>query len=493
MQSSLVSKFTRRVAFGVPGDQTLPADPVAWASAQVAALPPIDVLEPNGERRQDLPKDMRLLWSMDEVMHAFEQHQRAERLSFEKAKELSAKDFEDYRERMVFTPFSRLEHWKEVQARETTALFGGAPVFERFWHFWSNHFMVAPGNQNNNTLVGPFQRSLRPLMLGKFRDMLFNAVTHPGMLVYLDNNRNTGPNSRAARERWTKDSINENLGRELLELFTLSPSASYSQKDVEGATLILTGWRDMKPDKWHKGQKLGTYFDFDRHEPGSQEVLGKKYSAFFRPSGKLEDLVTDLANHPATAEHLATKLCVYFLDDAPPAAAIASVKEAFINSQGDLPTVHRAVIQACWTHLEHTRKFVSPETWFLQVLTLTGTEPPRTVPITKSTPGIKTTNLLGDLGQGLPRCPQPNGWPIRSTDWISKEMLDRRLRVLGVLADMSRRTGMGQQALRRIVAGCQRDVPPQETAAQLLLKPEVQADMRLAWIAYLASPTLLWS
>jgi hypothetical protein len=78
-------------------------------------------------------------------------------------------------------------------------------------------------------------------------------------------------------------------------------------------------------------------------------------------------------------------------------------------------------------------------------------------------------------------------------DWISKEMLDRRLRVLGVLADMSRRTGKAQQAMRHIVAGSQRDVPPYETAAQLLLKPEVQADMRLAWVAFLASPTLLWS
>jgi hypothetical protein len=72
-------------------------------------------------------------------------------------------------------------------------------------------------------------------------------------------------------------------------------------------------------------------------------------------------------------------------------------------------------------------------------------------------------------------------------------MLDRRLRVLGVLADMGRRTGMAQKVMRRIVSGCQRDVPPHETAAQLLLKPEVQADMRLAWVAYLASPTLLWS
>ena len=493
MHSSLVSKFTRRVAFGVPGDQALPTDPVAWANAQVALLPPIGVLEPNGERRQDLPPEMRLLWSMDEVMHAFERHRRTARLSLKKAKELSTKDYQDYRERTIFSPYSRLEHWKEVQARETTALYGQAPVFERFWHFWSNHFMVAPGNQNNDTLVGPFQRSLRPLMLGNFREMLWNAVTHPGMLVYLDNNRNTGPNSIAALKKWTNNSINENLGRELLELFTLSPSAGYTQKDVEGATLILTGWREMKPDKWHKGQKLGTYFDLNRHEPGSQEVLGKNYTAHFRPSSKLEDLVTDLAQHPATAEHLAKKLCVYFLDDTPPAAAIKSVKEAFINSQGDLSTVHRAVILACWTHLESTQKFVSPETWFLQVLTLSGTQPPRTVPVTKNTPGIKTPYLLGDLGQELPRCPQPNGWPIRSSDWISKEMLDRRLRALGVLANMSQRNGQAMQAMRCIVAGSQRDIPPNEMAAQLLLKPEVQADMRLAWLAYFASPALLWS
>jgi uncharacterized protein (DUF1800 family) len=493
MQSSLVSKFTRRVAFGVPGDKALPDDPVAWANAQLAVLPPMDILESDGTRRKDLPADMRLLWEMDDVMHAFEQHQRAERLSFEKAKELSTEDYQEYRERNIFTPFFRLEHWKEVQARETTALYGQAPVFERFWHFWTNHFMVAPGNQNNDTLVGPYQRSLRPFMLGNFREMLWHAVTHPGMLVYLDNNRNTGPNSKAARQKWTKDSINENLGRELLELFTLSPKAGYTQKDVEGATLILTGWRDMKPDKWHKGQKLGTHFDFDRHEPGSQEVLGKKYTAYFRPSGKLEDLVTDLAQHPATAEHLATKLCVYFLDDAPPAAAIASVKAAFISSQGDLPTVHRAVIQACWTHIESTRKFVSPETWLLQILTLTGTEPPRNIPLTKGTPGLKTPFLLGDLGQELPRCPQPNGWPIRSTDWISKEMLDRRLRVLGVLAEASRRGGKGQQTMRRIVAVSQRDVASGDPTAQLLLKPEVQADTRLAWIACLASPSLLWS
>ncbi len=493
MQQQLISKFTRRVAFGLPGGQSLPEDPVAWAMSQLRSVPPIDILERDGTRRADLPADMKLLSDMDEVMHAFVDHKRIEKESFEKAKSLSPREYEAYRERTVGTPYWRLEHWKEVQARETTALFGGAPVFERFWHFWTNHFMVAPGNQNNDTLIGPYQRALRPLMMGSYREMLWQAVTHPSMLVYLDNNRNTGPRSKAAREKWTTDSINENLGRELLELFTISPSAGYTQQDVEGTTLILTGWRDMKPDKWHKGQRLGTYFDFDRHEPGSQTVLGKKYTAFFKPSAKLEDLVTDLANHPATARHLAHKLCVYFIDDDPPAEAVAKVEAAFINSKGDLPTVHQAVIAACWETIETTRKFASPETWFLQVLTLAGAEPPRTIPLTREVRGIKTPYLLGDLGQEIPRCPQPNGWPIRSIDWISKEMLDRRLRVLSVIGGEERRAGRSVDMRVKVTMAARRDLYPDSPALPLLKQADTFNDLRLGLVAFFASPDILWS
>ncbi len=492
-QASLVSKFTRRVAFGFTGDQALPADPLNWAITQLTQDPPIDIIERDGSRRQDLPADMVLLSDIHQVMHAFATHQRVEMESFEKAKSLSASAYEDYREAVIQNPYMRLEHWKEVQARETTALFGKAPVFERFWHFWTNHFLVAPGNQNNDTLIGPYQRSLRPLMKGSYRDLLWHAVTHPSMLVYLDNNRNTGPNSKAAREKWTKDSINENLGRELLELFTLSPKGGYTQKDVEATTLILTGWREMKPDKWHKGEPLGTYFDFNRHEPGSQEVLGKRYTAFFRPSSKLEDLITDLAAHPATAQHLASKLCVYFIDDDPPQEAVAKVRAAFESSKGHLPTVHQAVIEACWEHIEKTRKFASPETWFLQVLTAIGAEPPRTIPLSKTVQGHKTPYLLGDLGQELPRCPQPNGWPIRSVDWISKEMLDRRLRVLSVFANDARRASNVADLQLKLVQAARRDLPPDSPSWRLFDSARDNRDLRLALISYFASPEFLWS
>jgi uncharacterized protein (DUF1800 family) len=485
-----VHAFTRRVAFGLPAGVEPPQDPVAWAVGQLQRTPPIDIIERDRTRRADLPAGLQLLWSMDEVMHASHTHQEAERASFEKGRTLTREQFQLERRRDIEIPYFQLEHWKETQARASTALHGEAPVFERFWHFWTNHFMVAPGNQNNDTTVGPFQRSLREKMLGSFRDLLWHATVHPAMLVYLDNNANTGPRSRAVRERWTRNSINENLGRELLELFTLSPEGGYTQKDVEATTLILTGWRDMKPDRHRKpGVPLGTFFDFDHHEPGAQTVMGKTYSAFLRQSGKLEDLVTDLAAHPATARHLARKLCVYFLDDEPPAQAVAHVERVFIQSKGHLPAVHQAVIEMAWAHIGTTRKFVSPETWLLQTLTLSGLDLPRMLPLDNQS-GIKTHHLLGDLGQPIPRCPQPNGWPIRSVEWISKELLDRRVRYAGLLAGELIKQDNAAATLRSLV---ERHVPAGSPEGALVRGALARDNLRVAHTLLHVSPSLLWA
>lgn len=493
MSAELQHRFVRRMAFGLAPGQALPENPLAWAIGQVEVshAPRIDILEPDGQVRSDLPAQVRLRWHMDEVMHAFAAHQEIERKSFELGKLGDRKAYEDFRRQEVNIPYVRAEHWKEVQARVTTALHGEQPVFERFWHFWANHFMVAPGNQNNDTLVGPYQRHLRELMCGSYRDMLFSAVTHPGMLVYLDNNHNTGPRSKAVRERWTKNSINENLGRELLELFTLSPTGGYTQQDVEATTLILTGWRDLKPDRhWNRSTPLGTYFDHNRHEPGSQTVMGKRYQALFKPSSKLEDLISDLAAHPATAEHLARKLCVYFVDDEPPAEAVALVHKAFVDSQGHLPTVHQAVVEATWAHMGRTRKFSSPESWYLQTLKTSGLPPPRQDALSDS-PGLRTHFLLGDLGQALPRCPQPNGWPIRSAEWISKEMLDRRVRLLLVLQrQFSGAHGNPQaffeQHVRPLLAA-------QSNDSQAVMAQVKQGRMVQAFVFWHASASMLWS
>lgn len=489
--SAALHQFSRRVAFGLRPGQPLPADPLAWAVPQIEKLPPIEVLGPDGQPRTDLPAGMKLISDTNELMRRFQDANDVEDELFAQSRKLAPAEYERLRQERLALPFHRLEHWKEVQARASTALYGQAPVFERFWHFWSNHFMVAPGTQRNDVLVGPYQRALRAGLLGSYKDLLLAAVTHPGMLVYLDNIRNTGPGSKAKRQGWTQDSVNENLGRELLELFTLSPAAGYTQQDVEQTTLILTGWGVQRPDKRHQpGTPLGTRFNYDRHEPGSQTVLGKTYRAFVRQTGKLEDLVADLAVHQATLRHLSHKLCVYFIDDEPPEQAVAHVEQAFLRSNGHLPAVHEAVLQACWFTLGSTRKLASPEAWLWQCHTVSGLALPQAVPL-PNTPGLKTINVLHDLGQALPRCPQPNGWPIKSVDWLSREMLDRRVRwVQMMVPDMLR----GPRRLSPDALGdlLKAQLPDGQalTNAQAAL---ARRDPATALSLLLLSPEFLWS
>ena len=96
--------------------------------------------------------------------------------------------------------------------------------------------------------------------------------------LYLANQESTGPNSQAAKEiKKNKEkkiaAINENLARELLELFTLTPAAGYTQDDVNGTAYVLTGWGQVWDD-----DPTEDYFSDWRHEPGAHNVLGKKYS-----------------------------------------------------------------------------------------------------------------------------------------------------------------------------------------------------------------------
>jgi uncharacterized protein (DUF1800 family) len=456
-------KFARRMAFGLT-PEAIPADPVAWAQAQLNTVPHIDILDSNGAPDKNRSPETKLLRTIPEVMTAYRNNWNVVDQMFALPPELPQAQRKAFARKTIFYPYRDLEHWKELQARLSTALYGPQPVFERFWHFWSNHLMVAPNTDNNDTTVGPYQRALRDHMTGSFRDLLWNAVTHPAMLIYLDNYRNVGPNSAARRQGRTKDSVNENLGRELLELFTLSPSAGYSQADVEHATLILTGWtfampnsnqaKPIFPSQNAPASMHGTVFAYARHEPGDQKVMGKVYSSsLFRQKGKLEDLITDLALHPVTARHLARKLCVYFIDDDPAPSAIEQVEKVFLESKGHLPSVHKAVVQVAWEQIDNSRKFQNPEAWLVQTLRLLDVPLPSNPPSLISSSEPNSSSLMRDLGQALPYSPQPNGWPIRSDEWISKELLDRRLRTLQLFVQKSPLiTAQNSHRLKKIIA-----------------------------------------
>jgi uncharacterized protein (DUF1800 family) len=114
-------------------------------------------------------------------------------------------------------------------------------------HFWSNHFAVSADKQPLGALAGLYeQEAIRPHVTGNFYDLLVAVERHPAMLLYLDNQASIGPGSTAAtlvrRNRGRELGLNENLGREILELHTLGVNGGYTQADVLELAKVLTGW-----------------------------------------------------------------------------------------------------------------------------------------------------------------------------------------------------------------------------------------------------------
>jgi uncharacterized protein (DUF1800 family) len=235
-----------------------------------------------------------------------------------------------------FFPFAA----KEVSARFGIAATTPVPFRERLTWFWSNHFAVSTVKPTVFAVAGAFEReAIRPNVNGRFADLLLAATQHPTMILYLDNFLSVRAGFQAPQgvnnpnlPRAT--GLNENLAREILELHTLGVNGGYTQGDVTAFARALTGWT--------VGGLVDTGFRFEqrRHEPGPQTVLGRTYAQDGIAQG--EAILRDLAAHPATARHVATKLVRHFVADDPPPAAVERVARAFLDSGGDLKVVHAA-------------------------------------------------------------------------------------------------------------------------------------------------------
>ncbi len=208
---------------------------------------------------------------------------------------------------------------------------------ERLVAFWADHFSVRGKNAVLRLGVPAFvEETIRPHVTGRFADMLTACVTHPMMLLYLDQNGSTGPNSRLAKRSERARGLNENLAREVLELHTLGVGGPYTQKDVRELAELFTGL----------GATRDASFKFRpvMAEPGEETVLGATYGA--QPSlDTIRAVLADLARHPATAAHIARKLCVHFVADSPPDDLVAQVTSAYIAHDGDLTACIAAMLE----------------------------------------------------------------------------------------------------------------------------------------------------
>lgn len=422
--------FARRLGFGLKPGQTLPTAPREWAIAQIKKIPPLDFYGKDGKSLlATLPPEAKPLTDFEQACRQWEIAMNIEDKAFDEARSMSGKEADNYVFEKSIYPYQNIPRWRGCLEKTLTAVNGPSPVFERFWMFWLNHFTVSTTEAFIKLFYGAHSRNVRNRMTGRFEDMLIDAILNPAMIVYLDNNLSTGPNSYAAKHSDETESLNENLAREVLELHTMSPAGGYTQQDVIEAALVLTGWQFYGGPRTHdwakKSTPYGTFFNEGAHEPGSRTVLGKTYKEKNKGKNQAPDMLRDLAAHPATAKHISWKLTRHFIADVPPPDSVERIRTAWTSSKGDLVAIHTAVIDEVLAKAPSNPKFTTPENWLLQSFVATGVQPP----LGKPDWGHEEIHwTFKELGQSYDQCPQPNGWSDLKQDWISKEMLDRRIR-----------------------------------------------------------------
>jgi uncharacterized protein (DUF1800 family) len=309
---------------------------------------------------------------------------------------------------------------QEAFARFNHAAATDAAFLERLVMFWSNHFCVSANKGPVRGIAGAYEReTIRPHVLGRFADMLIAVEQHPAMLIYLDNARSTGPNSKAGLNRGR--GLNENLAREILELHTLGVGGGYTQDDVTNLARILTGWTvgNLVNAASEPGQ---FFFAPARHEPGNWTVLGKHYPDRGQITGV--DVLRDLAAHRATARHVAQKLARHFLSDDPPASLVQRLEATFLKTGGDLAAVSRTLVESPEAWSAQPVKVLPPYDFLVAIVRGFALEPQPQ----------EMLRLTNQLGQPLWRPPAPAGWPDTDTAWAAPSALRERLRVAEVAA-----------------------------------------------------------
>ncbi len=303
----------------------------------------------------------------------------------------------------------------DATARLQRARTTDAPFLERLVMFWSGHFCVSIAKGQVRGVAGAFEReAIRPHVLGRFADMLRAVEQHPAMLIYLDNTQSTGPNSRAGLSRGK--GLNENLARETLELHTLGVDGGYTQADVTNLARLITGWTvgGLEQERVEPGRFM---FAPARAEPGAFTVLGKRYEGGVPRGG--EACLADLARHPSTARHIASRMARHFVAAEPPPALVARLETTFRDTDGDLAALARALVSAPEAWVEEPRKVVPPYDYLVAVARGLDLEPPV----------ADLVRIMGALGQPLWQPPSPAGWPDADDAWMAPAAIRERLRV----------------------------------------------------------------
>ena len=336
-----------------------------------------------------------------------------------------------------------------VQAKLLRAIYSDRQLEEVMTDFWFNHFNVFVGKGPERLLLTNYEQNvIRPRALGKFEDLLMATAKSPAMLFYLDNWMSVGPNSPQAigmperrpmrpygpygrprrfpqqnpnAKRNRNSGLNENYGRELLELHTLSVNGGYSQRDVTEVAKVFTGWTIEKPF-----EGLGFRYEPRMHEPGPKFVLGHHIKPKGEDEGK--EVLHILATSPQTAHFISLKLAERFVSDDPPPALVESMAKTFEKSKGDIRAVLTTLFHSpeFWADGAYRAKMKTPLEFVASAVRATGAAVDDAFPLTRQ---------IANLGMPLYSAQPPTGYSMKADTWVSSSALLGRMNfALGLTA-----------------------------------------------------------
>jgi uncharacterized protein (DUF1800 family) len=282
--------------------------------------------------------------------------------------------------------------------------------------FWFNHFNVFYEKGSDRFLIPQYEReAIRPHVLGQFRDLLEATAKSPAMLFFLDNSESVRPDLDANdKKRKVKRGLNENYGRELMELHTLGVNGGYTQKDVTEVARCFTGWTILEP------RKGGTFFYNDKlHDTGEKIVLGH----VIPPGGGMEDgerVLDILAMHPSTAHFISQELAQRFVADNPPEALVNRMAQTFLSTNGSIREVMKTMLNSkeFWSEGAYRAKVKSP---FEMVASAARALDANVVD------GWALANQVGHLGEPLYRKLEPTGYSNLNAEWVNSASLLGRM------------------------------------------------------------------
>jgi uncharacterized protein (DUF1800 family) len=367
--------------------------------------------------------------------------------------------------------------------------------------FWFNHFNVDVRKGRDRFFVTEYEReTIRPHVFGKFRDLLEATAKSPAMLFYLDNWMSTDPNGLHAPDQragmappplgWrrfpggpframpqqrpqppnTPKGLNENYGRELMELHTLGVDGGYTQKDVTEVARAFTGWTIRNP-------RLGGGFHFEprMHDTGEKVVLGHRINVGGIGDG--EQVLDILARHPSTARFISTKLARHFVSDTPPPALVNRLAARFTETGGDLREVMRALLTSpeLLSGQAFRAKVKTPFEFVVSAVRATAADVADARPLVRG---------IGQLGMPLYQCQPPTGYKDTAEAWATSGSLVHRMNIAlalgrntvpGVVVDTDRWMSIDRDALVSATLGFDISAKTRATISKATAPPEVVA------------------